>query len=251
MLAICSTAIFGQKVSDYKYVLIPEKFDAFKKSSYGLETFLAKALKGKNYIILPTNITQWPSEVRDNSCNVLEADVLDDSSMFTNKIILQFTDCNKKIILEAKGRSSIKEFETGYPDALKDALIKVGNSNPVAMQPAKNQASMTSTTIAGNTAQSSVSETAVSVPATGSSTGNYSNGKIDVQKIQIDVNQFILAKSGSSVPFAIFKTTSKKDVFLVKLSDNTTTIGYFENGNIVIDIQQADGRSSKEIFTQK
>jgi hypothetical protein len=37
----------------------------------------------------------------------------------------------------------------------------------------------------------------------------------------------------------------------VKLSDNTTTIGYFENGNIVIDIQQADGRSSKEIFTQK
>jgi hypothetical protein len=110
---------------------------------------------------------------------------------------------------------------------------------------------MTSTTIAGNTAQSSVSETAVSVPATGSATGNYSNGKVDVQKIQIDANQFILAKSGSSVPFAIFKTTSKKDVFLVKLSDNTTTIGYFENGNIVIDIQQADGRSSKEIFTQK
>jgi hypothetical protein len=47
MLAICSTAIFGQKVSDYKYVLIPEKFESFKGNSYGLEETLAKALKKK------------------------------------------------------------------------------------------------------------------------------------------------------------------------------------------------------------
>lgn len=251
MLAICSTAIFGQKVSDYKYVLIPEKFESFKGNSYGLEETLAKALKNKKYEVLPANIDQWPSEARDNSCNVVKADVLNVKSMFKNKLMLVVKDCNNKVLLESNGSSSIKEFEEGLADALKMALINVGNSNPVAMQPAKNHASMTSTTIAGNTAQSSVSETAVSVPVTGSSTGNYSNGKVDVQKIQIDANQFILAKSGSSVPFAIFKTTSKKDVFLVKLSDNTTTIGYFENGNIVIDIQQADGRSSKEIFTQK
>lgn len=251
MLAICSTAIFGQKVSDYKYVLIPEKFESFKGESYGLEEALAKALKNKKYEVLPANIDQWPSEAKDNSCNVMKADVLNVKSMFKNKLMLVVKDCNNKVLLESNGSSSIKEFEEGLADALKMALINVGNSNPVAMQPAKNHASMASTTIADNTAQSSVSETAVSVPATGSSTGNYSNGKVDVQKIQIDANQFILAKSGSSVPFAIFKTTSKKDVFLVKLSDNTTTIGYFENGNIVIDIQQADGRSSKEIFTQK
>ncbi|WP_045501863.1 hypothetical protein [Chryseobacterium sp. StRB126] len=251
MLAICSTAIFGQKVSDYKYVSIPEKFDAFKKSNYGLETFLAKALKGKNYVILPTRIDQWPSEAKDISCNVLTANVLDDSNMFTNKVILQFMDCSKNIILESKGRSDIKEFETGYPDALKQALMKVGASNPMVTQSITTQASTTTTTIATNTVQSSAPETAVTAPATGSSTGNYSNGKIDLQKIQIDANQFILAKSGNSIPFAIFKTSSKKDVFIVKLADNTTTIGYFENGNIIIDIPQADGRYTKEIFTGK
>jgi hypothetical protein len=60
-----------------------------------------------------------------------------------------------------------------------------------------------------------------------------------------------LAKSGSSVPFATFKSTSKDAVFLVKLADGNTTIGYFENGSIVIDMPQADGKFSKEVFAVK
>lgn len=242
MLAICSTVVFGQKVSDYKYVSIPEKLDGFKKESYGLENFLAKTLKGKNYVILPASIDQWPSEARDNSCNILNADVLNDSNMFTNRVILKFTDCNKKMILESKGRSDIKDFDTGYPDALKQALMKVGVSNPTnILPPAQAQIS--------NTSSNSSASTVANSPAPIAS--NYANGKIDLQKIQIDASQFILAKSGSSVPFAIFKATSKNEVFIVKLADGNTTIGYFENGNIVIDIPQADGRYSKEIFTGK
>lgn len=251
MLAICSTAIFGQKVSDYKYVLIPERFESFKGESYGLEDALVKALKNKKYVVLPASIDQWPSEAKDNSCNVMKADVLNVKSMFKNKLMLVVKDCNNKILLESNGSSSIKEFEEGLADALKMALVSVGVSNPVAMQPAKTQTSAITTTIAANTVQSSAPETAVIAPTATVGTGNYSNGKVVVQKIQIDANQFILAKSGSSVPFAIFKATSKKDVFIVKLADNTTTIGYFENGNIVIDIPQADGKYSKDTFAAK
>ncbi|MBP2618994.1 hypothetical protein [Chryseobacterium jejuense] len=247
MLAICSTAIFGQKVSDYKYVSIPEKFQSFKGNSYGLEEALAKALKGKKYVVLPVNKEQWSGEAKENPCNILNAEVLNVKSMFTNKLMLVIKDCSNKVILESKGQSDIKEFEEGLAEALNMALVNVGVSNPVALQPAKTQASTTS----ANTVQSSAPETAVIAPATGSSTGTYSNGKVVVQKIQIDANQFILAKSGSSVPFAIFKTTSKNDIFIVKLADNNVTIGYFENGNIIIDIPQADGRYTKEIFTGK
>lgn len=251
MLAICSTAIFGQKVSDYKYVLIPEKFESFKGESYGLEGALTKALKNKKYVILPASIDQWPSEAKDNSCNIINANVLNVKSLFSNKLMLEFKDCNNKVILESKGSSNIKEFEEGLADALKMALISVSNSNPVAMKPAKTQTSTTTSTVATNTVQTSAPETAVIAPAAALGTGNYYNGKVSVQKIQIDANQFILAKSGNSVPFAIFKVTSKKDVFLVKLADNNNTIGYFENGNIVIDIPQADGRYSKEVFVAK
>lgn len=247
LLAICSTAIFGQKVSDYKYISVPEKFQTFKNSSYGLEEYLSKALKNKGYVILPASVDQWPSEAKDNSCNIITADVLNDKSLFTNKVILQFKDCNNKIILESKGRTDIKEFAEGYPDALKQALMNVSVSSPTAMLPAaQKQTSNVATTV-----QSSTPETKETSSVSTATTGSYSNGKTDLQKIQIDANQFILAKLGSSVPFAVFKTTSRKDVFIVKLADGNTTIGYFENGNIVIDIPQADGRYSKEIFAGK
>ncbi len=96
VLAICSTAVFAQKVSDYKYVVIPEKFQTFKNSSFGLEASLSKALKGKKYEVLTEAMDTWPTEARDNSCNVVNAEVINDKSLFTNKVILQFKDCSKK-----------------------------------------------------------------------------------------------------------------------------------------------------------
>jgi hypothetical protein len=239
MLTVCSTIIFAQKVSDYKYVTVPEKFETFKED-YGLKNFFTKALTGKKYIILPVIKDNWPSEAKSNFCNVVNADVINDKNLFKNKVILQFKDCNNNLILESKGGSKIKEFEEGLQDALREALIKVPVSNPVAILPASTNG------------QSTSSEPVVSVTSTTTpEANNYSNGKLDLQKIQIDTNQFILAKSGSSVPFAAFKTTSKNSVFLVKLADGNTTIGYFENGSIVIDMPQVDGKFSKEVFAAK
>ncbi|PRA97709.1 hypothetical protein CQ046_20940 [Chryseobacterium sp. MYb7] len=240
VLAICSTMVFAQKVSDYKYVAVPEKFETFRED-YGLKDFFTKALKGKKYIILPVIKDNWPSEARNNFCNVVNADVINDKSLFKNKVIVQFKDCNNNMILESKGGSKIKEFEEGLQDALREALIQMPISNPVALLPA--------TTTTSASTQNSSPEPVKSTATPESS--NFSNGKMDLQKIQIDPSQFILAKSGSSVPFAVFKTSSKDSVFIVKLADGNTTVGYFENGNIVIDIPQADGKYTKEIFTAK
>lgn len=238
LLAVCSTMIFAQKVSDYKYIAVPEKFETFKED-YGLKDFFTKALKGKKYIVLPVIKDNWPSEAKSNFCNVVNADVINDKNLFKNKVIVQFKDCNNNMILESKGGSKIKEFEEGLQDALREALIKVSISNPVAFLPAATSV----------TTQNSSSEPVKSIAIPESN--NFSNGKLDLQKIQIDPSQFILAKSGSSVPFAVFKATSKDSVFIVKLADGNATIGYFENGNIIIDIPQADGKYTKEIFTAK
>lgn len=239
-MAVCSTMAFAQKVSDYKYVAVPEKFQTFN-GDYGLKNSFVKALTERKYIILPIIKDNWPSEAKTNYCNVVTADVLNDKSIFKNKLILQFKDCNNNLILESKGSSNIKEFEEGLGEALKQALIKVPASNPVALLPASNN----------STHHTSPDPVASVASTTTPEASNYSNGKLDLQKIQIDPSQFILAKSGSSVPFAIFKATSKNSVFLVKMADGNTTIGYYENGNIVIDIPQTDGRYSKEVFTAK
>lgn len=233
MLTACSTLFFAQKVSDYKYVSIPDKFETFNQD-YGLKNKLIKALNGKKYVTLPVIKDNWPSEAKGNYCNVIAANILNDKSLFKNKLILQFKDCNNNLILESKGSSNIKEFEEGLDEALKQALLKVGVSNPVEIL----------------SAQKPVSESTETSPQS-STASNYSNGQLNVQKVQIDGNQFILAKIGDSVPFAIFTATSKKDVFIVKLANKNMTIGYFENGNIVIDIPNADGKFSKEVFIGK
>ncbi|MDH6252232.1 hypothetical protein M2347_001959 [Chryseobacterium sp. H1D6B] len=235
----CLTIVFGQKVSDFKYVSIPEKFKTFN-DNFGLENFLTKALKGKKYIILEGDKIKWPAEVVDNYCNVMNADVINNKSLLKNKIILQFKDCNGKVLFESKGTSTIKEFQEGFQDALQQALITVPISNPteISIQSEnKSQEERTSKT------DSSSNRENVNT--------RYTNGKLTLQKIKIDADQFILVDSNGSAPFATFKTTTKKDVFRVKLENGNSTIGYFENGNIVIEIPQPNGEYSKEVFSGK
>ncbi|WP_370898973.1 hypothetical protein [Chryseobacterium gossypii] len=238
IFTICSLFAFGQKVSDFKYVFIPEKFQTFK-DSFGLEQVLAKALKGKKYTVLSGNRDQWPAEAIENPCRVLNADVLNDKSLLRNKVILQFKDCNNKMILQSKGTSIIKEYEEGFPDALHQALAVVNVSNPTSDVPVQSAVPV-NTNVASENATSAVSEHAAN---------KYSNGKATFQKIQIDSEKFILADSNSSVPYATFSATTKKDVFRVKLQNGDSTIGYFENGNIIIEIPQSAGKYSKETFS--
>ncbi|WP_390451446.1 hypothetical protein [Chryseobacterium sp. Alg-005] len=250
----CLTTLYAQKVSDYKYISVPEKFTSFK-DDYGLEAFLKKSLKGKKYVIIPGDKRDWPSELKDTPCSVVNADLLNDSSLLRNKVLLQFKDCNDKVVLSSKGSSNTKEFLAGYNEALQQSLISVPVSNPVdmgigAIQPegVKDVAPVSSSADPVSTVSSSA---ATPVSPTEKKAERYSNGKLELQKIQIDQTQFILADSNSSVPFATFKATAKKDVFRVKLANGDSTIGYFEGKNIIIELPQANGEYSKEVFSGK
>jgi len=240
MLAV--TAVFGQKVSDYKYISIPKTFKDFEKDSYGLDASLAKALKSKGYTVIQEGKDAWPAEIGQNSCSIAKANVINSSSFLKNKIVLEFKDCNDKVVFSSKGASSIKEYKEGYQDALKQSLISFPASNPIAIVETVKATPVTTEPVTKNDVSSSS-------PVSENKSGKYSNGKLNLQKIQVDTNQFILADSGSSIPFAVFKTSSKKDVFRVKLSDGSYTIGYFENGNIVIDVPQGENGYTKEIFS--
>jgi len=234
---------FGQKVSDYKYISVPSKFSTFKKEDFGLEGLLTKTLRGKNYTVISEDKLQWPADAQSNPCNVVMADVINDSGLLRNKVLLQFKDCNGKIVSSAKGASNIKEYKEGYQDALKQTFVSISPANPV------NQVS--------SATQPAALETAASVPAVESSASventsvRFSNGKTDLQKVQIDASQFILVGNNSSSPFATFKATAKSDVFRVKLQNGESTLGYYENGNIVIELPQGNGNYTKETFTRK
>lgn len=235
--------VFGQKVSDYKYVSVPSKFSTFKKEDFGLGELLTKTLRGKNYTVIPEDKLQWPADAQSNPCNVLMADVLNDSGFLRNKVMLQFKDCNGKVVSSAKGASNIKEYKEGYQDALKQTFVSISPANPVNQGTSATQTAIQETSVS---AQAAVS----SAPAENTSV-RFSNGKTDLQKVQIDATQFILVGNNSSSPFATFRATTKNDVFRVKLQNGESTLGYYENGSIVIEIPQENGHYTKEIFTAK
>lgn len=240
LFCFCLTLVFGQKISDYKYISIPGKFKDFEEESYGLDGALVKALQSRKYIVIQGDKEQWPSDIKGKSCNVIIANLKNDSNFLRNKLLLEFKDCNDKVVFTTKGGSNIKEYKEGFQDALKQALVSVPASNPTEIQ-----------AVANNSTEQPKNENVASSPVAENKTGKYTNGKMSLQKIQIDANQFILADPNSSVPYATFKFTSKKDVFRVKMADGSFTIGYMENGDIVIDIPQTNGEYSKEIFSGK
>ncbi|MBT2623206.1 hypothetical protein [Chryseobacterium sp. ISL-6] len=244
ILTVCSMLTFGQKVSDYKYISIPEKFTTFKEN-FELDMVLSKSLKSKKYVVLQGNKDQWPAEARDNSCNVLNADVVDDSGFLRNKVVLQFKDCHDKIVLASKGASNIKDYKEGFQDALKQTFVALPVSYPTVM------AVQTETKSIEQVKETPTTEVVASSTSSGSTASKYSNGKLNLQKVQIDNSQFILVRPDSSIPYATFKETTKRDVFRVKFENGDTTIGYYENGNIVIEVPAANGGYSKDIFLGK
>lgn len=237
---------FGQKVSDYQYISIPSKFETFKQD-FGLNNLLTKTLKSKNYTVVTDDKLQWPAEAQANPCNVLVADVVNDSGFLRNKVLLQFKDCNNKVISSTKGSSSIKEFEEGFQDALKQTFVYVSPSAGPAVKPT---AATPTTTTASSVAETKETQTASSALSDNNAV-TFSNGKIDVMKVQLDNQQFILVNSNSSSPYATFKTTTKADVFRVKLQNGDSTLGYYENGNIIIELPKANGEYLKEVFVKK
>ena len=259
-LLFCLSMVFGQNISDYQYIYVPAKFKDFESNQYNLNTQLKKALIDKKYTIIHEEMTDWPAELRENPCKVLTADLLNDSNMFRNRVKLQFTNCQKKVVSETKGNSLYKEYDLGFEDALNLSLKTIPTSSPnpnlfvsyikenVKEQPAK--------PIDVKEIKEIVTE-APATPATSvksvelKKAESYTNGKVNLQKVQISKDQFILVSSASSVPFATFKNTAKADVYRVTLENGTSTLGYTENGNLVIEIPTSDGDFKKEVFMAK
>ena len=79
----------------------------------------------------------------------------------------------------------------------------------------------------------------------------YSNGSATFNRIFLANGEFILVNPNNSVPYATFKPSTKKEVYRVQLNDGTATIGYLEDGNIVLELANSDGSFRKEILSRK
>lgn len=223
---------YSQNVSDYQYIIVAEKFSGFKPNQYKLNDFVIKSLKSKKYTVLG----EINSEGKQNKCNALYADVLNNSNFLRSRVILQFKDCNSKIIKEVKTTSMEKDYDKSFQEAITMALSEIPVSNPsnsltedkTISERAKNIENIT--TPSGN------------IPTKFTFAGEF------YQRIEIGNGQFILVAGNSSVPSATFSKSTKPDVFRVVLPNGSMTLGFLENENIIIEMPQPDGTLKRQIF---
>lgn len=143
ILALPFLSIAQNTINNYKYVLVPEKFNFLKQNDqYRLNTLTKLLLEEKGFTVYFDN-AELPTEIANNKCTALTTDVLEKNGMFTTNLTLVLKDCQGNIVFKTKeGKSREKEFKTSYNLALRDAFTSLteapysytGSTNAPAQQ---------------------------------------------------------------------------------------------------------------------
>lgn len=107
---------------DYKYIVVPKRFDGFKKENQHQTSTLVKYLLTKRGFVTIYD-DDMPTDLNSDRCLGLYANLIDDSSMFTTKAVLILIDCSgKEVFITQQGKSKQKEYKAAYSEVLREAF---------------------------------------------------------------------------------------------------------------------------------
>jgi len=138
-IVLFTTVMFAQKsVNNYKYVIVPNRFEFQTKTNQYQLNSLTKFLFNKAGFNAFLSSDKMPKEVIQNNCSTLTGNVVDDSNMFTTKLKIQLVDCYNKTIFETQVvKSKEKDFKTAFHKAIRNAFEDINNLN-YSYQPIEN-----------------------------------------------------------------------------------------------------------------
>lgn len=122
LVALLTSSMFYAQFNDYKYIIVPKKFEAFKEANqYLTSTLIKHNLTEFGYTVVYDDAL--PPELKMNRCLGVTTDINDSSSLFTTKLNLVFKDCNGvEVYTSLEGKSKIKEYKEAYKEAISRAL---------------------------------------------------------------------------------------------------------------------------------
>jgi len=117
-------------LNNYKYIIIPKKYDFLKEADkfqlnsltqflfnkYGFQAFM----EGENY----------PADLNADRCLALTSNVKEDSSMFKTKLLIELINCNGLTVYTTQvGESREKDFSKSYSESLRNAFKELETIN--------------------------------------------------------------------------------------------------------------------------
>ena len=106
-------SIFAQtNLNNYKYIIVPNKFDFLKEDNQYRMNELAQFLFDKYGFTALMEGSEYPEDLTLNRCLALRSNVLKESGMFKTRLKVILKDCNDRVVFTSNtGESREKEFE--------------------------------------------------------------------------------------------------------------------------------------------
>lgn len=125
VLFITSTS-YAQSVNDYKYVIVPEKFDFLKSQDQYQVNSLTKFLFNKYGFDAYIRGDEMPFSARSQGCDVLYAEIESESNFVQARLVVVLKDCKGEVIFKtSQGKSKNKEYKRAYHEALREAFFDI------------------------------------------------------------------------------------------------------------------------------
>lgn len=117
-------------VNNYKYVILPKKFEFFKEENkYNLNQITKLAFEKYGFTVLFSD-EQMPADIALNRCRALYGDLENNSGMLTTKVSVLVKDCFGKVIFKSdEGSSKLKDFDKAYFQATREAAQTLSKLN--------------------------------------------------------------------------------------------------------------------------
>lgn len=127
ILLMITTSIVAQKnINNYKYIIVPNKFDFLKKENQYQTSSLTKFLFNKHGFNAFLADDKLPEDLGINRCLALTGIVKNESGMFSTKCVIELRDCFNKIIFTSTiGTSKQKDYKKGYHEAIRKAFKSI------------------------------------------------------------------------------------------------------------------------------
>jgi hypothetical protein len=238
-LLISNFFVLGQekKVLNYKYIIVPERFSFLKQNDQFQTSSLTKFLLKKNGFTVILDSEEYPTELKNNPCNALTAEIIDKSSFFTITVLIALKDCSKKLIYTSEeGSSKLKDYKQGFQEAIRNAHASMSEIKFIPFE----SSGITKVIKQPVVSAPITSKSAKVVPTIVQKGPENKNLKeTDTLYAQPNKNGFQLVDLKPEVVFLILKTTLK-DVFIIKDKNGVLYkkgtnwfAAFYENGALV------------------
>lgn len=113
-------------INDYKYIIVPKKYDFLKiEDQYQLNSLTAFLFKKHGFSVLMEG-DSYPDDLEKGICLALNSNVIENNGLFKTKVQIELKNCKNQIVFTSKlGESREKKFKVAYNLALRDAFESV------------------------------------------------------------------------------------------------------------------------------